>query len=194
MLKNLTIILKISLFTLLLTGCIYPLFITGIAHIFFHKKATGSLILNGQKQVIGSFLIGQQFNNPAYFFSRPTGAEQEYANTVSGASNLAPTSKTLVDRINAKIEILKTLNEDPIPIDLVMSSGSGLDPHISVEAAHWQAPHIALQRDVSLQRVMAIIDQRIQHPLFSFFGTPHLNVLELNLALDQFFGPPTEGE
>lgn len=186
--------LKMCLITLLLTGVIYPLLITGMSSLFFPKRAGGSLVFDAQKKVIGSRLIGQQFNNPAYFFSRPTAAEKGYGNAVSGASNLAPTSKLLVDRIRHRVEAIRSINDDPIPLDLVMSSGSGLDPHISSAAAYWQAPHIALKRGVSLQRVIAIIDQQLQRPTYFIFENHYLNVLELNLALDQFFGPPTEGE
>jgi K+-transporting ATPase ATPase C chain len=194
MMTNLITALKMCVITLLLTGVLYPLLITGVSYTFFPKRAGGSLVRDAQGKVIGSSLIGQQFQNPAYFFARPTDAEKGYANTISGASNFAPTSKQWIEKIHQRVEAIRSMNDDPIPVDLIMSSGSGLDPHISAEAAYWQAPRIALKRDVSLQRVMAVIDQQSQHPLFFIFGNPPLNVLALNLALDQFFGPPTEAE
>jgi K+-transporting ATPase ATPase C chain len=188
--KDFIIALKISLFTIVLTGFLYPLLIMGVSHIFFHRRASGSFILDEQKNVIGSELIGQYFENPAYFFSRPSDAGKGYDGTSSGGSNLSPTSKRLLEKIQERIKILKVLNSAPIPIDLVTSSASGLDPHISPQAAYWQASGIALQRNVSLKRIVSIIDDQMQYPQFYILGTPRLNVLKLNITLDQFFGPP----
>jgi K+-transporting ATPase ATPase C chain len=192
--KDLMIALKVALFTILITGLIYPFFIMGVSYVFFHKKATGSLVLDESSNIIGSELIGQNFQNPAYFFSRPSEAGQGYDGTRSGGSNLAPTSRKLVEKIHERIEIIKKLNTAPIPFDLVTSSASGLDPHISLQAAYWQAPNIALKRGVSLKRIISIIDDQVERPQFYILGNLRLNVLALNLTLDQFFGPPPEGK
>lgn len=192
MFKHLFIAIRISIFTLFLTGTVYPLLVTGIAYVFFHKKATGSLISGDYKNIIGSELIGQNFKNPAYFFPRPSHAGNGYDGLNSGGSNLAPTSKKLLNNIHKRIETLKTINSEPIPLSLLTSSASGLDPHISLEAAYWQAPRIALNRDVSLKRIIGIIDTHIERPQFYLFGVPRLNVLKLNLTLDQFFGHPRD--
>lgn len=186
MLKNLFIALKVSFFTILLTGVVYPFVVTGVSYVLFHKQASGSLIINEQQKAIGSELIGQNFKNPAYFFPRPSAAG--YDGLASKGSNLGPTSKELLKKIHEKIEEIKGYNSEPIPIDLVTSSGSGLDPHISPQAAYWQAPRIALQRDLSLGRIYSIIDDLIENPQFIMFGNPRINVLKLNLALDQYFG------
>lgn len=192
MFKDFIIALKISLFTILLTGLFYPLLIMGVSHVFFYKKTTGSFITDEHKSIIGSELIGQNFKNPAYFFPRPSDAGKGYDGTSSGGSNLAPTSKKLLQRIHERVRVLRSLNTAPIPIDLVTSSASGLDPHISPQAAYWQAPGIALRRDISLKRIVLIIDEQIQYPQFYILGVPRLNVLKLNITLDQFFGTPTE--
>ncbi|MBA3813578.1 MAG: potassium-transporting ATPase subunit KdpC [Alphaproteobacteria bacterium] len=192
MIKDLIITLKVTLFTILVTGLIYPFFIMGASYVFFHKKAIGSLIFDDHKNIIGSALIGQNFQNPAYFFSRPSDAGEGYDGTRSGGSNLAPTSQKLVEKIHERIEKIKALNRTPPPLELVTSSASGLDPHISSEAAYWQAPSIALKRDVSLKRIVSIIDDQILYPQLHILGNPRLNVLQLNITLDQFFGPPSE--
>lgn len=192
MFKNFIISLKISLFTIFITGFFYPLLIMGISYVFFNGRAGGSFILDEKQNIVGSAIIGQTFKNPAYFFSRPSLAGQGYDGRSSGGANLAPTSKKLLESIRQRVKAIESLNKAPIPIDLVTSSASGLDPHISPEAAYWQAPSIALQRDVSLKRIISIIDDKIEHPQFNFLGNPRVNVLKLNLALDQFFGSPME--
>lgn len=189
--KDFMIALRVALFTMLTTGLIYPLLMTGISYVVFFHKATGSLILDDSKNIIGSKLIGQNFQNPAYFFSRPSNAGRGYDGTKSGGSNLAPTSKKLVEKVQERIQKMRTLNADPIPLDLLTSSASGLDPHISPQAAYWQAPNIAFKRDVPLNRIISIIDDQIEHPQLYFLGNSRLNVLQLNLALDQFLGPPS---
>ena len=194
MLKPLIIALKVSLFTILITGFVYPFVIMGISYIFFHKQATGSLIHNERKTIIGSVLIGQNFKNPEYFFSRPSEAGQGYDGTRSGGSNLGPTSRKLVEKVQGRANKLAALNTDPIPLDLLTSSGSGLDPHISPQAAYWQAPNIALKRGISLKRIIAIIDNQMEDNKLYILGTKHVNVLLLNLALDKFFGLPSVDE
>jgi K+-transporting ATPase ATPase C chain len=192
--KELLIALKVSLFTLLVTGLFYPVFIMGASYIFFHKKATGSFVVDERQNIVGSELIGQNFKSPVYFFARPSEAGKGYDGTRSGGSNLGPTSKKLIENIQARVKKIRALNTQPLPIDLVTSSASGLDPDISLQAAYWQAPNIALKRDVSLKRIVSIIDDQIEHPQFYILGNKRLNVLKLNLALDQFFGPPREAQ
>lgn len=189
MLKDLWIALKVSVFTLLLTGIGYPFVVTGFSYLFFHKQATGSLVMDEQKKCIGSELIGQSFTNPAYFFSRPSAAGKGYDGTASGGSNLGPTSQALLQRIHEKIEDVSHDNSEVIPIDFVTASGSGLDPHISPATAYWQASRIAAQRNISLSKIMAIIDAYVEPPQFGLFGSARVNVLKLNIALDQHFGP-----
>ncbi len=188
--KEIMIGLRVSLFTLFLTGLVYPFMVTEISTLLFYKKGRGSLIFDEQNKIIGSELIGQDFKNPAYFFLRPSAAGKGYDGMSSGGSNLAPTSKKLLKRIQETIEKIKKDNFESIPIDLVTASGSGLDPHISPQAAYWQAPRIALKRDVSLKRVIALIDDFVEAPQFYFLGEKRVNVLKLNLVLDQFFGSP----
>ena len=188
--QNILIAFKVSLFTFLLIGFVYPFTVTEVATFLFYKRAKGSLIFNEQNKVIGSELIGQNFAHPAYFFPRPSAAGNGYDGMASGGSNLGPTSKALVIRIQQRIQTIKKDNSEPIPLDLVTASASGLDPHISPQAANWQAPRIALERNVSLERVMSLIEDSIIPPQFNFLGKPRVNVLKLNLVLDQFFGPP----
>lgn len=178
--KEFLIAFNVSLITLFFTGVVYPFLITQIAGSLFSHKASGSLIKDERGRVIGSELLRQNFKNPAYFFPRPS-AEK---------SNLAPSSKLLVARIQERIAEIKKINTNPIPIDLVTSSASGFDPHISVEAALWQAPQIALYRNVDLNRITALIERLREDPQFYILGESRLNVLELNLTLDASFGAP----
>lgn len=169
----------------------YPFLVTEFSALLFYKRANGSLILNDQNKIIGSELIGQSFKNPSYFFPRPSAAGKGYDGMASQGSNLAQTSRALLKRIEAKIEEIKKNNSEFIPIDLVTASGSGLDPHISPQAAYWQAPRIAMHREVSLKRIVSIIEDLTEPPQFNLLGEARVNVLKLNLVLDQFFGPPT---
>ncbi len=190
MMKEMLIAFKVSLITVLLTGVLYPLVVTSFSTLFFDKQANGSLIFDDQYKIIGSELIGQAFENPAYFFSRPSVTAKGYEGPVSGGSNLGPTSHVLVNRIQKQVETLKKDNAELIPLDLVTTSGSGLDPHISPEAAYWQAPRVALYRNVSLKRIFSIIDELIEPPHFTFLGEKRVNVLKLNITLNQFLGSP----
>ncbi|MBL8675850.1 MAG: potassium-transporting ATPase subunit C [Alphaproteobacteria bacterium] len=178
--KELLIALSVSLITLFFTGLVYPFLITQIADSLFSYKASGSLIRGSQDQIIGSELLRQDFKNPAYFFPRPSTEE----------SNLAPTSKLLITRIQARIAEIKRINTNLIPIDLVTISASGFDPHISMEAALWQAPQIALHRNVDLKYIATLIENLKEDPQFYILGESRLNVLKLNLALDASFGAP----
>ncbi len=171
----------------LLTGIIYPALITGIAQVFFPRQANGSL-LERNGQVIGSQLIGQQFDDPRYFWGRLSAtAPNPYNAASSSGSNLGPTNPALIDEVKARIAALKTAdptNTSPIPVDLVTSSASGLDPDISLAAAFYQVPRVAKVRGLSETVVLDLVDHYTQGRVLGVFGEPRVNVLELNLALD----------
>jgi potassium-transporting ATPase KdpC subunit len=179
----------ISLFILaVLTGLVYPLVITGVAQAFFPGQANGSLIYqNGQP--VGSKLIGQPFDDPQYFWGRLSATGPvAYNAAASSGSNLGPTNPALTDAVKARIDALHAAdpgNNQPIPVDLVTASGSGLDPDISVAAALYQARRVAQARGLSEDQVIALIKEHTQGRTFGFLGEPRLNVLELNLALDE---------
>jgi len=181
----------------LITGLIYPLVITGIAGVVFPEQAQGSLIEKNGK-VVGSALIGQAFTEDKYFHGRPsatTGPDPKdpsktvpapYNAANSMGSNLGPTSKALVDRVKDDMAKLKAENSTaPIPIDLVTTSGSGLDPDISPEAALFQVPRVAKARNMPEDRLRQLVNDHIEGRLFGLLGEPHVNVLALNLALDE---------
>ena len=183
--------LRISLISLalfiLLTGLVYPLAVTGIAQLIFPYQANGSLVKrNGQ--VIGSELIGQSFTDPQYFWGRPSATTPfPYNAAASSGSNLGPTNPALEQAVQARIEALQSAdpgNDAPIPVDLVTASASGLDPHISVAAALYQVPRVALRRGLSEAQVRLLVEQYTQGPQFGLLGEPRVNVLMLNLALD----------
>ncbi|MBF0491703.1 MAG: potassium-transporting ATPase subunit KdpC [Deltaproteobacteria bacterium] len=176
-------------FVLLLILCgLYPLSVTLLAKVLFKEKAEGSLILKNN-QVVGSELLGQNFSDPKYFQGRPSAAgDKGYDAANSSGTNLGPTSQKLADNLNANIK--KVLEENPgvqprqIPVDLVTTSASGLDPHISPEAAYLQATRISAQRQIPLAQVNQLIGQETQGPQWGLFGEARVNVLRLNLALD----------
>jgi len=189
------IILVIAL--TIITGLVYPLAMTGIAGFVFPSRAAGSLI-ERDGQVVGSALIGQEFATDRYFHGRPSATtapdSQDSTKTVpkpynaanSGGSNLGPTNKALIDRVSADVERLKKENPSAaVPIDLVTTSGSGLDPDISPESAFFQVPRIAKARDVSEDRVRQLVNENIERPFAGLIGEARVNVLELNLALDR---------
>lgn len=192
--KTMTIALRMTIVTLVLTGLLYPFVITGLAQVLFPWRANGSLITDEKGQVVGSELIAQGFSNPAYFQPRPSAAgEKGYDATSSGGSNLGPTSKKLQDRINDDLKRLKTENPDatePIPAELVTTSASGLDPHLSPEAMLWQVPRVAKARGVIPDRIKTVVDANIEGRTFGILGEPRVNVLLVNLALDRQFGKP----
>lgn len=170
-----------------LTGIAYPLSVTGIAQLAFPDQAEGSLIRRPDGSVLGSALVGQSFTRPDYFWSRPSAAGKGYDAASSGATNLGPSSAALVDQVSRRVAALKAANPDavgPVPVDLVTSSASGLDPHISPAAALWQAPRVAAARGLSLAQVQALISGATQGRTLGFLGEPAVNVLKLNLALD----------
>jgi K+-transporting ATPase ATPase C chain len=188
-------IVLIIAFTVL-TGLVYPLVMTGLANVLFPYQAHGSLIEKHGK-VIGSELIGQNFTSDRYFHGRPsatTGPDPAdpsktvsvpYNAANSGGSNLGPTNKALIDRVRADTEKLKTENPSAqVPIDLVTTSGSGLDPHVTPQAAYFQVPRIANARNLPENAVRDLVAEHIQGRTLGLFGEPRVNVLELNLALD----------
>jgi K+-transporting ATPase ATPase C chain len=180
----------IILFVLLtvLTGFIYPLVVTAIARAAFPEQADGSLILRGGK-LVGSGLIGQSFSDPKYFWSRPSATSpQAYNGTASGGSNLGPLNPALTDAIRARIQALQAADRDnkaAVPVDLVSTSASGLDPHMSVAAAQYQVARVARMRGLSVAAVRALLSNYTEGRLWGVLGEPRVNVLELNLALDQ---------
>jgi K+-transporting ATPase ATPase C chain len=171
-----------TLITAVGLGIVYPLVITGIAHVAFRDKADGQLIQqNGQ--LIGSRLIGQPFTGPGYFHSRPSAAGTGYDASSSSGSNLAPTSKALVSRIDASVTSEHLAGD--VPVDLVTASGSGLDPDITPAAALYQVPRVASERHLDQEQVRALVNQHIVSRQFGLLGEPRVNVLELNLALTE---------
>lgn len=177
--------IRFTLVTGLLLGLCYPLLVTGIAHVLFPRQADGSLILrNGQ--VIGSSLIAQSFTAERYFHPRPSAAGNGYDPTASGGSNLAQSNAKLIQRIQDAIDKLQAENPGkPVPIDMVTTSGSGLDPDITPDDADYQAPRVAKARGLSLDAVRKLIAAHTTPRQLGFLGEPRVNVLELNLALDQ---------
>ena len=169
----------------LLTGIAYPLAITGVAQAVFPDQANGSLVV-GDGEVIGSSLIGQSFAGPAYFHPRPSYAGDGYAADSSGGSNLAPTSRELVEAVRERATALSAVaGTVPVPIDLVTASGSGLDPHISPQAALFQAARVAEARGLSEDSVRELVDAHTEGRTLGLLGEPRVNVLLLNLALDR---------
>ncbi len=179
---------------LLLTGVVYPLVMTAVAQLVFPHRANGSLIYN-QDKIVGSELLGQQFTSPRYFWGRPSATVPPYNAAASAASNLSPANTTLAARINDRVLLLKKSdpsNTRPIPVDLVMASASGLDPHISVNAALWQLPRVARHRKLPEDEVTNLITQHTDKAFIGLIGQPRVNVLKLNIALDALTNKPTE--
>lgn len=165
-------------FMTLLTGVAYPLAVTGVAQVAFPQQANGSLVHDTNGQVLGSSLLAQKFEGPEWFWSRPSAGD--FATVSSAASNLAPSNPALVARIAKDSQQLAGAGDMPIPLDLVTTSGSGLDPHLSPLAARWQIERIAAARHIPLENLERLIEQHVERPLV---GPAVVNVLALNLAL-----------
>lgn len=185
--KNLISAILMTIVTTVLLGLAYPLVVTGLAQMMFPDKANGSLIKRDDGVVIGARLIGQSFSSPGYFRSRPSAAGTNgYDATATAGSNLGPTNGKLITRVNAGVKQLQAENPGvPVPIDLVTTSGSGLDPHISPAAAEFQVRRVALERGVAEEEVRRLVKAHSRGRQFGFLGEPTVNVLLLNLELDQ---------
>jgi K+-transporting ATPase ATPase C chain len=170
-----------------LTGVIYPLLVTGVAKVAFLRAANGSLIVADGK-TLGSDLIGQPFDDPKYFWSRPSATSpQPYNAMASSGSNLGPRNPALADAVKDRIKALRDAgpgNNAPVPVDLITASGSGLDPHISVAAAEYQLPRVAKARGLAEDQVRALLSANTEGRTFGVLGEPRVNVLKLNIALD----------
>ena len=180
--------LRMLIVLTVLTGVVYPLVITGIAQLAFPHAANGSLIeANGK--TLGSELIGQPFDDPKYFWSRPSATSpQPYNGASSGASNQGPRNPALTDAVKDRIKALRDAdpgNKAPVPVDLVTASGSGLDPHISVAAAEYQAARVAKARSLPPEKVRSLVADHTEGRTLALLGEPRVNVLQLNLALDR---------
>jgi len=188
--KNLITAVLMTLMTTLLFGLLFPLLVTGLAHVLFPTQANGQMLTrNGA--VVGSRLIGQSFSSPGYFHSRPSAAGTGYDAGSSSGSNLGPTNQALIARVQADADRLQKENPSAaVPVDLLTTSGSGLDPHISPEAAEFQVPRIARERGLSEDVVREAVRQNTAPRQFGFLGEPRVNVLELNLTLDEISPKP----
>ncbi len=177
-----------------IVGVAYPLVMTGVAQLLFRQQANGSLIeRNGQ--IVGSALIAQQFTGDKYFWPRPSAGS--YATVPSGASNLGPTSQALQSNVTANAAAFRTGNklaaDAPVPADMVFTSASGLDPHISPESARLQVARVAAARGIAEDQVKALVERFVEPPQWGVFGEPRVNVLELNVALDDLHPKKAEG-
>lgn len=184
--KNLVTAILFTIVTTILLGLIYPLAVTGIAQVIFPDKANGQLIRRADGAIIGSRIIGQPFTGPGYFRSRPSAAGAAgYDAGASSGSNLGPTNQKLIDRVKADVASLQAENPGkPVPIDLVTTSASGLDPHISPAAADFQVPRVARERGLTEIELRQIVASHTEGRTFGLLGEPRVNVLELNVDLD----------
>lgn len=186
MIKYFIISLRLTIVTVVIFGLIYPLAMTGLAQGLFHHQANGSLI-DRDGRVIGSSIIGELWTKPQYFHGRPSAAGKGYDPTQTGGTNLGPSSKKLIDATKAAVVALRKENPQAtgaVPIDLVTSSASGIDPDISPEAAFYQVPRVASARHLPIAQVDALVRSSIEGRTFGVLGEPRVNVLRLNLALD----------
>jgi K+-transporting ATPase ATPase C chain len=188
--KNLITAVLMTVVTTVLFGLFFPFVITGLAQVLFPKQANGDLVTRNGK-VVGSRLIGQSFSSPGYFHSRPSSAGTGYDASSSGGSNLGPTNQSLIARVQGDADRLRAENPGAeIPMDLLTTSGSGLDPHISPEAAEFQVPRVAKGRGLREDVVREAVRRHTESRQFGFLGEPRVNVLELNLTLDEISAKP----
>jgi len=182
--EQFAIALRFTLITTIIFGLLYPLGVTGVSQLAFRHQANGSLVsVNGV--IAGSSLIGQPFSSDTYFHSRPSNAGSGYDATASGGSNLGPTNKQLIDRVHTDVAKLQQENPgEPVPSDMVTSSGSGLDPDISPASAEFQIPRVAKARGINPDQLKALVLAHREERQFGLFGEARINVLELNLDLD----------
>jgi K+-transporting ATPase ATPase C chain len=182
--KNLWISILMTAATTVLFGLVYPLAVTALAQLMFPHKANGQLILK-DAQVVGSSIIGQGFSGPEYFHSRPSAAGNGYDAANSGGSNLGPTNQKLIDRVRGDVIAAKAENPGvPVPIDMVTTSASGFDPHITPASAQFQFSRIARTRGISVEQLQTIVSKHTEGRQFGILGEPRVNVMELNLDLD----------
>jgi K+-transporting ATPase ATPase C chain len=188
--KNLITAVLMTIATTVLLGILYPLLVTGLAQLIFSKQANGQLIRGKDGVVVGSRLIGQPFSGPGYFHSRPSAAGAAgYDASASSGSNLGPTNAQLIARVNGDVARLQAENPGtPIPVDLVTTSGSGLDPDISPAAAEFQIRRVAKERKIPEAEVAQLVQENSENRQWGFLGEPRVHVLELNLALDARYG------
>jgi K+-transporting ATPase ATPase C chain len=185
--KNLVISILMTMATTVLLGLIYPLVVTGLAHVIFPHKANGQLIVKDGK-VVGSSIIGQGFTGPQYFHSRPSAAGNGYDAGNSGGSNLGPTNQKLLDRVKGDVSAAESENPATlVPIDMVTTSASGFDPHITPANAEFQLPRVAKARGMTADQLRAVVARHTEARQFGVLGEPRVNVLELNLDLDSRF-------
>lgn len=185
--KNLFTAISMTIVTTVLLGLVYPLVVTGLAQVIFPEQANGQLLRAADGSIIGSRLIGQPFSSPGYFHTRPSAAGAAgYDAGASAGSNLGPTNQRLIDRVRTDVETLRAENPgQAVPIDLVTTSASGLDPHITPAAAEFQLPRVARFRGISEDELKRLVSAHLEGRQFGFLGEPRVNVLELNLDLDR---------
>jgi K+-transporting ATPase ATPase C chain len=185
--KNLTTAVLMTIATTILLGVVYPLVVTGLAQVIFPRQANGELIQKAG-QTVGSALIGQGFSGAGYFHPRPSAAGNGYDAANSGGSNLGPTNQKLIDRVKADVGTAQSENPGTaVPIDLVTTSASGFDPHITPAAAEFQLSRIAKERGVTVDQLRVLLAKHTEPRQFGILGEPRVNVLELNLELDEKF-------
>ena len=188
MLKQIKPAIIMLLVWTVITGMLYPLIVTGLSQLFFPKQANGSLMVDANAKIIGSELIGQAFSDPSYFWGRPSATSPyPYNAAASSGSNLGPTNPVLVETVQTRIQSLKAAdpeNQQPIPVDLITASASGLDPHISPAAANYQLSRVAKARNMSRVKLRALVETHTEPRQWLILGEPRVNVLSLNLALD----------
>jgi potassium-transporting ATPase KdpC subunit len=186
--KEFTRAILIFITMTVLLGIIYPFAITGISQFFFPLKANGSIIVSNDK-LVGSSLVGQNFTDPKYFQGRPSALEKPYDASNSGGTNFGPSNAKFLGEVSKRIEKVQKENilnpAAPMPADLVLASASGLDPHLSVEAAMLQVPRIAKTRGLQDSEVRDLITRHVENPLFGFLGSTRINVLRLNMSIDE---------